>query len=85
MITRPVGMGAFQFVTLARLRVGQLMKGCRPRVDGTDRPIVTAQVEVAEGKVTPALDEPAAGITAAPRGDESMMSTERQGQDVRET
>ena len=51
MIQRPVGMGAFQFVVLATLRAGQLIKGCRPRVEGGHKHIVTAQVEVAEGKV----------------------------------
>jgi RNA polymerase Rpb6 len=44
-------MGAFQFVVLATLRAGQLIKGCEPRVEGGHKAIVTAQVEVAEGKV----------------------------------
>ena len=58
MIQRPPGVGAFQFVVLATLRAAQLMRGCRPRVDGTHKAIVTAQVEVAEGKVTQILDAP---------------------------
>ena len=45
-------MGAFEFVVLATLRAAQLMRGCLPRVDGTHRPTITAQCEVAEGKVT---------------------------------
>jgi hypothetical protein len=51
-IHRPAAMGAFEFVVLATLRAAQLMRGCLPRVDGTHRPTITAQWEVAEGKVT---------------------------------
>ena len=51
MIQRPPGMGAFEFVVLATLRAAQLMRGCRPRVDGVHKATVIAQVEVAEGKV----------------------------------
>jgi len=50
-IQRPPSMGAFQFVILATLRASQLMRGCRPRVDGDHKPTVIAQCEVAEGKV----------------------------------
>jgi DNA-directed RNA polymerase subunit K/omega len=58
MIQRPPGMGAFQFVVLSTLRAAQLIRGCRPRVDGGHKAIITAQFEVAEGKVTPLSDEP---------------------------
>lgn len=51
MIQRPPGMGAFQFVVLATLRSAQLVRGCRPRVDGVHKLTVIAQAEVAEGKV----------------------------------
>jgi hypothetical protein len=51
-VHRPPGVGAFQFVVLSALRTAQLLRGCRPRVDGTHKAIVTAQFEVAEGKVT---------------------------------
>jgi DNA-directed RNA polymerase subunit K/omega len=57
-ILRPPDVGAFQFVVLATLRAAQLIRGCRPTVDGTHKPIVTAQIEVAEGKVTQLLDTP---------------------------
>jgi len=50
-IQRPPSVGAFQFAVLATLRAAQLMRGCRPRVGGTHKPTVIAQVEVAEGKV----------------------------------
>ncbi len=64
-IHRPPGMGAFEFVVLAKLRAAQLVKGCRPRVEGAHKATVLAQLEVAAGKVTrapvdtPALGEPA--------------------------
>lgn len=58
MIQRPPAVGAFQFVVLATLRAAQLIRGCQPRVDGTHKPIVTAQIEVADGKVRQSLDPP---------------------------
>ena len=51
MIRRPPGVGTFQFVVLATLRAAQLMRGCRPRVDGVHKATVIAQLEVSEGKV----------------------------------
>jgi hypothetical protein len=57
-IHRPPGVGAFQFVVLATLRAGQLIRGCRPRVDGAHKAIITAQFEVAEGKVLQVFDAP---------------------------
>ncbi len=58
MIQRPPGVGAFQFVVLATLRAAQLSRGCRPKVDGTHKASVTAQIEVAAGKVRQLLDPP---------------------------
>ncbi len=52
MIQRPAGLGTFEFVVLATLRAAQLMRGCRPRVDGVHKAAVIAQLEVAQGKVT---------------------------------
>ena len=51
MIQRPAGLGAFEFVVLATLRAQQLTRGCTPKVDGGHKNTVTAQIEVAEGKV----------------------------------
>jgi DNA-directed RNA polymerase subunit K/omega len=50
-IAHPAGIGAFQFVTLASLRVIQLMSGCTPRIDGAHKKTVIAQLEVSQGKV----------------------------------
>ena len=52
MIRRPDGMGSFEFVALASLRAAQLMRGCTPRVTENHSTAMTAQLEVAEGKVT---------------------------------
>jgi DNA-directed RNA polymerase subunit K/omega len=51
MIQRPEGLGAFEFVVLATLRAAQLMRGCIPKVEGVHKAAVTAQVEVAAGKI----------------------------------
>jgi len=50
-IQRPPGVGAFEFVILATLRAAQLIRGCTPKVEGGHKPIITAQFEVAAGKV----------------------------------
>jgi DNA-directed RNA polymerase subunit K/omega len=63
-IRRPPGVGAFQFVVLASLRAAQLTRGCQPRVEGEHKIIVTAQHEVAEGKVIQIVDVPVADAVA---------------------
>jgi DNA-directed RNA polymerase subunit K/omega len=51
MINRPEGVNAFEFVILAALRTAQLMRGSVPRVVASPKPAITAQREVAEGKI----------------------------------
>ena len=58
MIQPPVGMGNFRFVVLSALRAVQLTRGCVPRVDGDHKKTVTAQREVAQGKVWEAIPVP---------------------------
>jgi hypothetical protein len=58
-IQRPAGMGAFTFVVLSTLRSTQLIRGCRPRVEGAHKRTVIAQIEVAEGKVLQLFTAPA--------------------------
>lgn len=65
MIRPPQEMGTFQFVALAALRAAQLTRGCSPRVDGDHNTAVTAQREVAEGKISPVANE-----TPEPSGDQ---------------
>jgi DNA-directed RNA polymerase subunit K/omega len=61
-VHRPVETNAFEFVVVAGLRAAQLARGCTPRVAGSDKITVTAQAEVAEGKV---MREPAVAVAVA--------------------
>ena len=51
MVHRPIEINAFEFVVLSSLRAAQLMRGCTPRVESRPKKTVTAQLEVAAGKV----------------------------------
>lgn len=51
MIRRPPALSAYEFAVVAGLRAKQLMNGCIPRVDTTQKVIMTAQLEVAAGLV----------------------------------
>lgn len=51
MVQRPIVSNAFEFVVLASLRAAQLARGCTPRVACAEKITVTAQMEVAAGKV----------------------------------
>ena len=73
MIQRPEGVGAFQFVVLATLRAAQLIRGCTPRVDGMHKATVTAQLEVAEGKVMQVFTRPDAVVLPAPIEDVPVL------------
>ena len=42
---------AFEFVTIAGARARQLLRGCTPRTEGTEKPVRLAQKEVREGKI----------------------------------
>ncbi len=57
MIQRPEGVGAFEFVVLARLRALQLLRGCLPKVELGHSIAVTALLELANGSIVrmPAL------------------------------
>jgi DNA-directed RNA polymerase subunit K/omega len=50
-VSRPAGLNAFEFVILAGLRAAQLMRGCTPRLAGTHKNTMMAQMEIAAGKV----------------------------------
>jgi len=67
-IQRPPGVGAFQFVVLATLRAAQLMRGCRPKVDGLHKATVIAQLEVSAGIVTQVFTPPDASSGPATIG-----------------
>lgn len=51
MIQRPTELAAFEFAVLAGLRADQLARGCTPRVPCGHKTAVTAQMEIAAGKV----------------------------------
>ena len=51
MVKLPYRMNPFEFVVLAGLRAAQLQRGCTPRVAECAKLVVTAQQEIAEGKV----------------------------------
>jgi DNA-directed RNA polymerase subunit K/omega len=61
LVQRPAEFNAFEFAVLAGLRAGQLARGCTPRVPCSAKVTVTAQVEVAEGKVVRVAHIAAAG------------------------
>lgn len=58
MVRRPIGMNPFEFAVLSSLRAAQLMRGCIPLVDGPQKMIMTAQLEVATGKVARVIPIP---------------------------
>jgi DNA-directed RNA polymerase subunit K/omega len=58
MIHRPREGNSFEFVRVSTLRAAQLMRGCTARVPAGIRAIVTAQREVAAGKVEALAREP---------------------------
>ena len=61
MIQRPTSIGSFRFVILSALRTKQLVRGCTPRVVAGRRPSITAQMEVADGKITASAQAPPPG------------------------
>ena len=66
MIQRPAEMNGFMFSVLSSLRAAQLMRGCLPRVTTTQKPVMTAQLEVAQGKVAMEVTPSLADVTAEP-------------------
>jgi len=42
---------AFEFVTLAGARARQLLRGCTPKAEGSNKPARLAQQEIREGKI----------------------------------
>ena len=51
MVRRPPDYSVFEFAVVASLRAAQLSRGCTPRVERAAKVAVTAQMEVAAGKV----------------------------------
>ena len=59
MVHRTDVPNAFEFVIVAGARARQLLRGCAPRVAGSEKLVRLAQKEVKEGKVTKQAVEPA--------------------------
>jgi DNA-directed RNA polymerase subunit K/omega len=60
MVQRPQRINAFEFAVVSSLRAAQLMRGCTPQVASTHKVIITAQLEVAAGKVAKLVPLPPA-------------------------
>lgn len=48
---RAITGNAFEFVTVAGARARQLLRGCTPKTEGSNKPAKLAQKEVREGKI----------------------------------
>ena len=51
MVRRPPDYSVFEFAVVASLRAAQLSRGCTPLVERAAKVAVTAQMEVAAGKI----------------------------------
>jgi hypothetical protein len=60
-VQRPADLNAFEFTVLACLRAGQLVRRSVPRVEGAEKIAVTAQLEVAAGKIVRAVNATVVG------------------------
>lgn len=60
MVQRPLSTNAFEFAVVSSLRAAQLMRGCTPQITSTHKVIITAQLEVAAGKVAKLVPTPPA-------------------------
>jgi len=65
-VQRPIEFGGFEFAVLAGLRAVQLARGCTPRVTSGNKITVTAQMEVAAGKVVRQIDGEPGDVRFAP-------------------
>jgi hypothetical protein len=73
----PPDIGLFRFAVLSALRSAQLLRGCRPRVDGVHKVIVTAQREVSEGKVRQMVPQALPEDAGAPGAGREAPSRDR--------
>jgi len=48
---------AFEFVTMAGARARQLLRGCTPKTEGSNKPARLAQKEIREGKIQKVSEE----------------------------
>jgi DNA-directed RNA polymerase subunit K/omega len=58
-VSKPQDVNPFEFIVVSVLRTKQLLRGCTPRVAGSHKATVTAQMEVSAGVVTGTFGDPA--------------------------
>jgi hypothetical protein len=70
-VSKPQDANPFEFIVVSVLRTKQLLRGCTPRVAGSHKATVTAQMEVSAGKITGTFGGPvhAEGQTAVAPAD----------------
>jgi DNA-directed RNA polymerase subunit K/omega len=56
-VNRPRHYNSYEFVVVSSLRAKQLLAGCSPLVEGVHTAAVTAQIEVAGGRVARCADD----------------------------
>lgn len=54
---KPVTSNAFEFVVVAGARAHQLLRGCTPKVAGSEKPARLAQKEVKQGLIQKVVTE----------------------------
>jgi DNA-directed RNA polymerase subunit K/omega len=72
MVHRSSEVNAFEFIRVASLRAAQLMRGCTPLVGQSHRSVLTAQLEVAAGKIRASERPDIYGMPAAPRVNDQL-------------
>jgi hypothetical protein len=50
-VRKPEGVNPFEFIAVSVLRTRQLLRGCTPRIAGSHKATVMAQMEVSAGMV----------------------------------
>jgi DNA-directed RNA polymerase subunit K/omega len=56
-VNRPRDYNSYEFVVVSSLRAKQLLAGCVPLVDGVHTAAVTAQMEVAGGRIAKCAED----------------------------
>jgi DNA-directed RNA polymerase subunit K/omega len=56
-VNRPRDYNSYEFVVVSSLRAKQLLAGCTAHVDGDHTAAITAQMEVADGRIARCADD----------------------------
>lgn len=74
MVNRPQETNSFEFIAIATLRAGQLMRGCVPRVPPGHKSTTTAQLEIIAGKILKLPQPPPLPPQAPDRHDDAHLA-----------